>query len=118
MMSSANRTRDYFIYIGISVLVLAGIVISAISGVPKDTFSRWYAFIMFSTLLFGQFVLSSQRYWKQSSFWVWTGVAALGHSAAFTWIVRSGLHLGIWGWIICVTIETAVLMAARATLSR
>ena len=117
-MSIVNRVSDYLIYIGIGIVVLAAIVIAAESGVSKDEFSLWYGFMMFSAFLFGQFILTSRRYWKLRPFRMWTSIAAIGHTGAFICAVRSGLYLGAWGWIICVTIEAAVLMGARAMLMR
>jgi peptidoglycan/LPS O-acetylase OafA/YrhL len=113
---SSNRIRDFLFYIGISVLLLAGIFIAATLGVSKETFSQWYAFILFSLFLYGQFILNSKSHWKHRSFWVTTVLAVIGHSAIFIAIVRSGRQLGVGGWIVYVLIEMVLLMLLRAAL--
>ena len=108
--------RDFAIYIGVSVVVVLGIFFAATSAISTESFVRWYAFLMFSCLLLSQVILNSKRYWSQSSFWILTGILALGHTGAFAWVVRSGRVLGVWSWIVCVLTEFAMFMCVRAVV--
>jgi hypothetical protein len=113
---SPNRLRDFGIYALVSVICVGSIIVAATEGVPEQKFMPWFGFALFTSFLFGQFILKSRRVWEKKSFWLVTGFFLLVHVITFTKLLHAGREVSGGGWLLSVVVEMAVLIIFRKSV--
>jgi hypothetical protein len=114
--SRPKRLKDFSIYILVSVICVASIIAAAVEGVPEQKFMPWFGFALFTSFLFGQFILKSRRVWEKKSFWLVTGLFLLMHVVTFTKLLHAGREVSGGEWLLLVVIEMAVLIIFRKSV--
>src|SRR5437764_11648711 len=86
--SSWKRVRDWLLYVGIAVLIVAVIVLFAMhsvkAGGSPDLPLKWMAFVGVTAIMFGYAVRAWRRSWRQPRFWLLLIVFAVVHSGLGT----------------------------------
>jgi hypothetical protein len=107
---TANRIRDFVLYIAIGLLVGLSIMWLAFhsdrSG--SDVF-KWPGSAVITAIVFGYTIKENRTFWKRGSFW-WTMTLLLfAHVCVFVTVLRRIDELRPFWWIVIVPIESVVV---------
>lgn len=79
-----RKARDYVLYILIGLAVATGTIWVAETGVNPDQFMRWFGLAIFTTILFGAYLVDSRSLFRRRSFWVFTGLLLAIHVGLYS----------------------------------
>jgi len=68
-----DRMRDAVLYVLISSVVIIILVAVALNRVSEYTTLKWFAFSMFTGVIFGLFISHSRPLWRKRQFWAFVG---------------------------------------------
>lgn len=112
----SKRLRDLGVYLLVSMICVASIIIVATEGVPEQKFLQWFGFALFTLFLFGQFILKSKRVWDKKSFWLSTGLFFAVHLTMFLWLMHKGQQVSGGEWLFSIVFEMGVLIIFRKSV--
>jgi hypothetical protein len=69
-----HRTRDFILYIAISLALIGAIFAVALSSVDQNTAKKWAFFSVYTLCAFGFFIERSQSFWRKPLFWMFVTV--------------------------------------------
>jgi hypothetical protein len=107
--------RNTLLFVLLCVLVsfaFLGLVFLVEDRWGHDTFIRWGGLAGLTLGLFGLFVTDSEKFLRESRFWVVTAILLVGHLAAFAIVLT---HVEEWklAWFMVMVVEYPLFLFLR-----
>ena len=111
-----GRARDLLIYTSVSLVVAVALISAAVRGEPESQILNWFGVLLFTGIVFGDFLLRSRRVWTKPLFWSVFGFAFAAHVCVCMWLFRAGGVIPGARWLFLALFEIAVLFWTRQCL--
>jgi uncharacterized membrane protein YccC len=107
---TANRIRDFFLYIAIGLIVgLLAMWLAFHSSRSGSEVFKWPGLAVNTAIVFGYTIKSNRVLWKRRSFWVTFFLLLCAHLFAFVIVLRLVDEFRPVWWIVIVPIESVVV---------
>ncbi len=107
-----SRSRDFALYIAISLAVVLMLVVLGRSSLSFEMANRWFSLAFFTAILYGTFIALNRALYRNRSFWVLTAILLLAHLVLFITVVTQIPHWrSIWSAV--MFFEAPVLDALK-----
>jgi ABC-type glycerol-3-phosphate transport system permease component len=60
--------RSFLIYVAATLLFAGGLIVPAYSGVSKVKIMNWYGVVLFTSCIFGTFLMEGRSVWRKKRF--------------------------------------------------
>jgi hypothetical protein len=107
---TANRIRDFFLYIAIGLLVgLLAMWLAFHSSRSGSEVLKWSGLAVNTAIVFGYTIKFNRVLWKRRSFWVILFLLLCVHLFAFVIVLRLVDEFRPVWWIVIVPVESVVV---------
>jgi hypothetical protein len=111
-----DRMRDAVLYVLISSVVIIILVAAALNRVSEYTTLKWFAFSMFTGVIFGLFISHSRPLWRKRQLWAFVGSLMSLHTVGFLLLTRRGAQIKPIHWAAATFVELVLLMVLRSAV--
>jgi hypothetical protein len=108
--ATPSKIRDWLIYVGVGLAVVASIIIYANSTGNRGEFpTRWVGLVVNTALVFWILIKQRRALWHELSFWLTVLALLAVHSAAFTVVLLKAEEWPLVWFVPCAVVEVLVL---------
>ena len=72
-----------------------------------------FGLVLFTVIIFGQFIAKSKHVWNRKAFWVFCGIGFVVHALICAALFRKGGEVSGGRWLLLVSVELFVLIYTR-----
>jgi hypothetical protein len=105
--------RNFLIYVAPTLVLTAGLIVAALSGVSKSKIMNGCGLVLFTSCIFGTFLMEGRPVWHKKRFWALAFVGLLVHTCVCIWLFRGGLLIPGKIWVLVAIAELFGLIIVR-----